>query len=154
MTTSSTDRIEKQIIVRAPRHRVWQALTDSRQFGEWFGVALDGPFVAGAPIHGKMTIKGYEGVAFEIVVGEIVPESHFSYRWHPYAIDPAVDYSSEPMTTVAFGLEEVPDGTKLHVVESGFDAIPVARRSEALRMNTHGWAIQLENVSRHVAQTR
>jgi len=150
---TSTDRIEKQMILRAPRSRVWRALADSQQFGSWFGVKLEGPFVAGKLIKGSMTVKGYEGMAFEIVVDELAPETRFSYRWHPFAIDPAVDYSGEPMTLVSFELEDVPEGTKLKVVESGFDNIPVARRAEALRMNTGGWEIQLENVSKHVAKS-
>jgi uncharacterized protein YndB with AHSA1/START domain len=149
--TTSTDRIEKEIVLRAPRARVWRALTDSTEFGAWFGVKLEGAFVPGKPVAGTMTVKGYEGMKFEIVIDEIAPEERFSYRWHPYAIDPKVDYSGEPMTLVAFRLEDLGESTKVTVVESGFDAIPAARRAEALRMNTHGWGAQLENIARHVA---
>jgi uncharacterized protein YndB with AHSA1/START domain len=150
-TTPSTDRIEKEIVLRAPRARVWRALTDPTEFGAWFGVKLEGSFSRGQPVKGKMTVKGYEGREFEMVVDEVAPEERFSYRWHPYAVDLTVDYSTEPMTLVAFRLEELGDGTKLTVVESGFDGVPAARRAEAMRMNTHGWGIQLENIARHVA---
>jgi uncharacterized protein YndB with AHSA1/START domain len=149
--TTSTDRIEKEIVLRAPRSRVWRALTDPTEFGAWFGVKLEGTtFVAGKPVTGHMTMKGTD-FAFEMVIDELAPEERFSYRWHPYAIDPKVDYSHEPMTLVAFRLEASGDTTKLTVTESGFDGIPAARRAEALRMNTQGWGIQLENIARHVA---
>lgn len=149
MTT--TDRIEKTIVLKAPRARVWRALTDSKEFGEWFEVAFEGPFVAGRALKGKITYKGYEHLTMDILVDRIEPERFFSFRWHPCAIDPAVDYSPEPTTLVAFTLEEVPGGTRLTVVESGFDSIPAARRAEAFRMNEQGWAEQMTNVERHVA---
>jgi len=146
----STDRIEKKIVLRAPRARVWRALTDAAEFGAWFGVKLEGPFAPGASVEGQITNKGYEHFKLAITIARIDPETRFSYRWHPYAIDPAVDYSSEP-TTLEFFLEEVAGGTELTVVESGFDAIPAARRDETFRMNDRGWASQLKNIERHVA---
>lgn len=148
---SSTDLIEKTIVLKAPRARVWRALTDSKEFGEWFEVAFEGPFVAGQSLKGRITYKGYEHLTLDILVDRIEPERFFSFRWHPGAIDPAVDYSKEPTTLVAFTLEEVAGGTRLTVVESGFDAIPAARRAEAFRMNEDGWTEQMTNVERYVA---
>jgi uncharacterized protein YndB with AHSA1/START domain len=145
------DRIEKTIVLKAPRSRVWRALTDSKEFGQWFEVAFEEPFVAGKPLEGKVTYKGYEHLRMEIVVDRIEPESFFSFRWHPGAIDPATDYSKEPTTLVAFTLEEVSGHTRLTVVESGFDAVPAARRAEAFRMNESGWEEQVRNIERHVA---
>jgi uncharacterized protein YndB with AHSA1/START domain len=151
MNETKTDRIEKEILLRAPRSRVWRALTDAKEFGSWFGVALDGPFVAGGRTTGRITHPGFEHVRFEVSVERIEAERLFSYRWHPFAIDPAVDYSKEPTTLVEFRLEDAPEGTRLMVVESGFDRIPAGRRDEAFRMNSGGWAQQLENVRRHVS---
>ncbi len=148
---SSTDRIEKEIVLNAPRSRVWRALSNAEQFGSWFGCKLDGGFAAGATIRGRMTHAGYEHMSMELFVDRIEPERYFSYRWHPYAVDPKVDYSGEPTTLVEFHLEEAPGGTRLKVVESGFDSVPAARRAEAFRMNTHGWEMQLANIERHVA---
>ena len=147
---TSTDRIEKHIELRAPRARVWRALTDAREFGTWFRVALDGPFVVGARVGGQLTYPGYEHVRMEVEVERIEAEHAFAFRWHPHAIDPAVDYSAEPPTLVEFTLAEVAGGTRLTVVESGFDRVPAARRSEAFRMNDRGWAAQLDNVRAHV----
>ena len=151
MVTSSTDRIEKSVLLRAPRARVWRALTDAEEFGRWFGVILAGPLKPGATVKGKITHKGYEDAPFELTVESVEPERLFSYRWHPYAIDPKVDYSKEPTTLVEFKLEPAPEGTQLTIVESGFDRIPVARRSEAFRMNDNGWGGQIKNIERHVA---
>ena len=148
----STDRIEKKVILKAPRSRVWRALVDAEQFGEWFGVKLEGPFEAGARVRGRITSAGYENLPLEVTVERIEPERLFSYRWHPYAIDPKVDYSSEPTTLVEFRLEEVPGGTELTVTESGFDQIPAARRAEAFRMNDQGWASQVRRIERYVSQ--
>lgn len=150
MSRSSTDRIEKRTLLRAPRSRVWRALTDAEEFGTWFGVKLAGPFAVGKTIKGKITIPDYEHVQMEVTVERIDPETLFSYRWHPYAIDPEVDYSKEPATLVEFRLEEAKEGTVLTVVESGFDRIPAGRRDEAFRMNTDGWAAQLESIEQHV----
>jgi uncharacterized protein YndB with AHSA1/START domain len=148
----STDRIEKQIRLNAPRTRVWRALTNAQEFGEWFEMKLEGAFVAGATIFGQVTHRGYEHVRAEFSVERIEPEHFFSYRWHPYAVEPNVDYSTEPKTLVEFQLEEVPGGTLLRIVESGFDRIPLARRAEAFRSNEQGWAMQLENIARHVTK--
>jgi len=150
MTNNATDRIEKKIVLKASRSRVWRALTDSKQFGEWFLVALEGEFVAGQRVTGRITHKGYEHLRFEVLVEKIEPETLFSMRWHPYAIDPAVDYSSEPMTLVEFRLKEIPEGIELSVVESGFDRIPAERRAEAFRMNEGGWSQQVKNIERYV----
>jgi uncharacterized protein YndB with AHSA1/START domain len=145
------DRIEKSLVLRAPRSRVWRALTDPVEFGAWFGVRLEGDFVPGAQVRGKITIPGYEHLTLDVVVERVDPERLFSYRWHPYAVDPKVDYSGEPMTLVEFRLEDVKEGTRLTVIESGFDRIPAARRAEAFRMNEQGWAAQVKNIERHVA---
>jgi uncharacterized protein YndB with AHSA1/START domain len=153
-TTSSSDRIEKQIRLRAPRKRVWRALTDAREFGQWFGVNLAGTFAPGQSLRGKITHKDYSHVTMEITVERVEPERLVSWRWHPYAVDPAVDYSSEPTTLVEFHLEEVADGTQLTVVESGFDRIPLARRAEAYRMNDGGWTSQVKNIERYVGQEK
>lgn len=147
----STDRIEQHIQLPNPPSRVWRALTDSRQFGAWFGVKFDEPFKSGAPIKGTLTIKGYEHLTMEFVIDAIAPESRFSFRWHPYAIDPKVDYSGEPMTLVEFTLEAVDGGTLLKVVESGFDKIPVSRRVKAFEMNTSGWTSQMKNIAKYLA---
>lgn len=148
----STDRIEKNIVLRAPRSRVWRAIASAEEFGAWFGAKLEGAFAPGARVKGRITIPGYEHVIMDITVERVDPERLLSYRWHPYAIDPAVDYSGEPTTLVEFQLEEVAGGTRLTVVESGFDRIPLARRAEAFRMNEQGWAGQLKNIERHVTR--
>jgi uncharacterized protein YndB with AHSA1/START domain len=152
MAQTGTDRIEKKVLLSAPRSRVWRALTDAREFGQWFGVEIAGPFSPGARVKGKITHKGYEHVPFEITIEEMEPERLFAYRWHPYAVDPKVDYSSEPTTLVTFELADERDGTLLTVVESGFDRIPLARRAEAFRMNDQGWASQMKSIERHVGQ--
>lgn len=149
---SDTDRIEKQVFLRAPRGRVWRAITDSKEFGEWFRAKLDGPFVEGATVRGRITYPGYEHLTMEVIVEKIEPERYFAMRWHPYAVDPSVDYSAEPTTVVEFRLDERADGTLLTIVESGFDRIPLARRAEAFRMNERGWTEQGRNIERHVAQ--
>jgi uncharacterized protein YndB with AHSA1/START domain len=153
-TTKSTDRIEKQIQLDSPRSRVWRALTDAGEFGKWFGVDLQGAFAAGATVRGKITSKGYEHVTFEALVERLDPEHFFSFHWHPYAIDPGVDYSKEPRTLVAFTLEPVDGGTLLTVVESGFDAIPASRRVKAFEMDSNGWASQMQNIRKHLAANR
>ena len=146
------DRIEKQIELKAPRARVWRALTDYREFSEWFCVKLENAFVPGQTARGQITYPGYEHVRMEVVVQEMKPEHLFSYTWHPYAIEPGVDYTTETPTLVEFRLEERGDGTLLTVTESGFAKLPPERRAEAFRMNEGGWAEQLENIARHVAQ--
>jgi uncharacterized protein YndB with AHSA1/START domain len=148
----ANDRIEKQIELAAPVSRVWRALTDYREFGEWFRVKLEGPFVVGQGSGGYITWPGYEHLRMEVVVQKIQPEEYFSYTWHPYAIDPKVDYSKETPTLVEFTLAKAGKGTLLKVTESGFDKIPAQRRQEAFRMNDNGWAQQLKNIESHVAQ--
>jgi len=145
-----TDRIEKTIEIKAPVSRVWRALTDHREFGEWFHVRLDGPFVPGQVARGHITYPGYEHLRFEAVVRTMEQETYFSFEWHPYAIDPNADYSGEPRTLVEFTLEKAGTGTRLRVVESGFDKLPAHRRDEAFRMNEGGWSIQTENIRQHV----
>ena len=145
-----SDRIEKHIELKAPVSRVWQALTDYRQFGTWFRVALDGPFVVGAVTRGRITYPGYEHLTMEVTVQAMEPKRLFAFTWHPYAVDPKTDYSQEPPTLVEFRLEETAGGTLLHLTESGFDKIPAGRRAEAFRMNEGGWAAQLENIARYV----
>jgi uncharacterized protein YndB with AHSA1/START domain len=130
--------------------RVWRALTDYLEFGEWFRVKLDGPFIAGEVSTGHMTHPGYEHIRWSVTVEQIEPERLFSFRWHPYAIDPAVDYSSEPTTLVEFRLAPHDGGTRLFLTESGFDAVPQHRRFEAFRMNERGWTMQMTNIARHV----
>jgi len=147
---TSTDRIEKHMVVRAPRARVWRALTVAEQFGAWFRVKLEGEFAAGETIRGRLVIPGYEHVTLEMLVERIEPEHYFSYRWHPYAVDPKADYSAEPTTLVEFSLEEQAGDTALTIIESGFDRIPVSRRAEAFRMNDKGWASQSEKLARYV----
>lgn len=147
------DRIEKRIEIAATTAQVWRALTDSRQFGEWFHVKMDGPFVAGEPVSGQLTHPKYEHLRMEIVVKAIQPETYFSYTWHPYAVDPKVDYSQETPTLVEFRLEPTAGGTVLTVTESGFDKIPPARRAEAFRMNSGGWEQQMKNIQAYVDKT-
>jgi uncharacterized protein YndB with AHSA1/START domain len=148
------DRIEKQILLRAPRTRVWTALTDPEQFGAWFGCELAGPFKPGEKLRGRITAKGYEHLTMELAVERVHPETSLAFRWHPYAIEVDVDYSSEPMTLVQFELEEREGGTLLKVVESGFEQIPIARRATAFRMNGDGWSAQVKNIERYLGQTR
>jgi uncharacterized protein YndB with AHSA1/START domain len=150
---SQTDRIEKKVLLRAPRSRVWRAIANAEEFGTWFRVKLEGAFVEGAPIRGKITHPGYEHLTMELQVERIEPEKYFAYRWHPYAVDPAADYSAEPTTLVEFILEDADGGTLLKIVESGFDRIPLARREKAFRMNDQGWAQQTQNIERHVSQS-
>ena len=148
---SSTDRIEKRVVLRAPRARVWRAITNAQEFGAWFRVNLEGAFAEGATIRGRITHPGYEHLTMEVLVERIEPERYFSYRWHPYPIDPKKDYSVEPTTLVEFMLEEMDDGTAVTIVESGFDRIPLDRRAEAFRMNARGWAGQIKNLARYVS---
>jgi Uncharacterized conserved protein len=148
----STDRIERQILLKAPRSRVWRALADAEAFGDWFGVALKGKhFVAGQRTQGYITYPGYEHLLWNVLVERIDPERVLSFRWHPYAVDSAVDYSQETATLVVFELEDASGGTLLRLVESGFDSIPAARRLEAFRMNSGGWDEQMKNIEKHVA---
>lgn len=148
---SSTDRIEKKVELRAPQARVWRAISSAAEFGTWFRMNVEGEFVEGKTVHGRITLPGYEHLTVELSVERIEPERYFSYRWHPYAIDTSVDYSAEPTTLVEFVLEPTPGGTTVTIIESGFDRIPIGRRAEAYRMNEGGWAGQIRNLEAHVA---
>lgn len=151
---SSTDRIERAVQLNAPRARVWQALSNAEEFGAWFGVAFAGKkFEVGERVHGQITYPGYEHLVFEILIERLEPERLFSFRWHPAAVDPAVDYSAEPTTLVEFELADADNGTLLRVVESGFDKVPPERRLEAFRMNSGGWDEQMKNIARYVGGT-
>jgi uncharacterized protein YndB with AHSA1/START domain len=153
MKTSIMDRIEKRTVLRAPRSRVWRALTDSKEFGDWFGVKVEGSFKAGARVRGKVTHPAWEHIPFEITIVQMEPERLFAWRWHPHMDEAGRDYSGEPTTLVVFELEEVPEGTRLTVVESGFEGIPADRLQKAFRGNESGWSGQLENIRRHVGST-
>ena len=149
---SDTDRIERSIHIRASRSRVWRALSDAEEYGNWFGANLEGQtFAPDQHVQGPLTIAGYEHVVFDVLVERVEPESLLSFRWHPYAVDPAVDYSSEQRTLVTFTLKDADEGTLLTVVESGFDHVPPSRRLAAFRMNSGGWEEQLKNIDRHAA---
>ena len=153
--TTATDRIEKRIALHAGRDRVWRALSDAEEFGAWFGVDFRGlAFAPGATVRGPITYPGYEHLRMEIVIERMEPGRLLSFRWHPYAVDPDVDYSGEPTTLVVFELADAPEGTLLSVVESGFDRIPEHRRAEAFRMNDQGWAGQMKNIEAHVSAKR
>ena len=151
---TSTDRIEKEIVMKAPRAKVWRALTDAAEFGNWFGVEITDTFAPGARAQGRITHPGYEHLTLEMTVERMEPQQLFSWRWHPYAVDPKQDYSSEPTTLVECELTDVPGGTRLRVVESGFDRIPLTRRSEAYRMNSQGWAQQVQNIAKYVDERK
>jgi uncharacterized protein YndB with AHSA1/START domain len=146
------NRIEKRVELKAPISRVWRALTDFREFGEWFQVKLESPFVPGKISRGNITHPGYEHIQMEVMVQTMQPQQIFSFTWHPYAIDPKIDYSKEPSTLVEFRLEKTGMGTLLTVTESGFDKIPTDRRFEAFRKNEGGWTQQLENIEAYVTQ--
>ncbi len=146
------DRIEKRIELKAPISRVWRALTDYREFGEWFQVKLEGPFVPGEVSRGHITYPGYEHYKWEAVVLQMEVERLFSFTWHPYAMDLAKDYSNEPQTLVEFRLEKIPVGTLLVVTESGFDKLPPERRLQAFPMNDRGWSEQMKNIETHVGK--
>jgi uncharacterized protein YndB with AHSA1/START domain len=149
--STTTDRIEKEMLLRAPLARVWRAISTADEFGTWFGMDFGGQaFAVGESVSGKILYPGYEHLRCEMAVERIEPQRLFAYRWHPYAIDPAIDYSSEPMTLVEFQLDEVAEGTRLRIVESGFDQIPAGRRAEAFRMNSGGWDMQMKDIEKHV----
>ncbi len=145
-----TDRIQKTVDLDAPVERVWRAISDHKEFGAWFRVSLDGPFRVGETSTGHITYPGYEHLKWESRVVAIDPPRLLSFTWHPYAIDPEADYSSEPSTLVEFRLEPIGQGTRLTVTESGFDALPPGRRDEALRSNEGGWEEQMRNIRAHV----
>ena len=160
-----SDCIEKKVLLRAPQKRVWRALSDSTEFGTWFGMQFNGPFVPGACMRGVITPttvdaevakaqKEYEGLPVEITIEQMEPERLFSFRWHPFAIEPGVDYSAEPATLVVFGLEEVAKGILLTVTESGFDRIPLARRAQAFAANEGGWGMVVKLIEQYVGHAR
>ena len=151
---SSPDRVEKRTLLRASRARVWRALTRAEEFGAWFGAKLTGQFTPGATLRGPITSEGYQHLTLEMTIERVLPEQLLSFRWHPYAIEPNVDYSSEPTTLVTFELADAPEGTALTVTEAGFDKIPAKRRAEAFRMNDEGWGAQLQNIARYLAETK
>ncbi|HLJ61820.1 MAG TPA: SRPBCC family protein [bacterium] len=159
----STDGIEKRILLHAPRARVWRALADSTEFGRWFGMRFDGPFAPGASVRGAIvptTVnaeiataqKEYEGLPFDIMIEQMEPERLFSFRWHPFAVERDVDYSTEPTTLVTFSLEDAADGVLLTVTESGFDRIPLARRAKAFSANEGGWGMVVKLIEGYLAQ--
>lgn len=147
----STDRIEKLVNLDVPRSRVWRALTEYTQFNQWFGVSLTTPFTPGAAVNGKLGAGRYEHLPITIWIESMEPERLFSFRWHPYALEEGVDYSVEPTTLVTFMLEEAGAGTRLTIVESGFDAIPESRRAKAFSMNERGWTGQAENIRKFLS---
>jgi len=144
------DRIEKHAALNAPIEKVWRALTDHEEFGQWFGVKLDKPFEPGEIVTGRITQSGYDHVTWTATIKTMDAPRYFAFTWHPYAIDPDIDYSQEPTTLVEFRLEPTPSGTHLSVTESGFGALPSHRQAEALRMNDHGWSVQIGNVATYV----
>jgi uncharacterized protein YndB with AHSA1/START domain len=146
------NQIEKRIELKAPVSRVWRALTDHREFGQWFRVKLEGPFVAGQESRGNITYPGHEHIVWTAVIQKMEPERLFSFTWHPYAVDPKVNYSKETPTLVEFRLEKAGSGTLLVLTESGFDNVPAERRSEAFRRNDGGWTEQMKNIEAHVTQ--
>jgi uncharacterized protein YndB with AHSA1/START domain len=157
------NRVEKQVVLRAPLDRVWRAISHAEEFGRWFGVRFDGPFVAGGSVTAAITPttvdadvaerqEPHAGTRSLWQIVAIEPQRRFAYRWHPFAIDPEVDYDGEPTTLVEFTLAEVPDGVLLTIVESGFDALPEARRSASFQANSEGWAIQADLVRRYLGQ--
>jgi len=146
------NKIEKQIELKAPVSRVWRALTDYREFGEWFRVAIEGSFEPGKPARGHITYPGYEHVIWQVVIQQMEPDRLFSFTWHPYAVDPNTDYSNETPTLVEFRLEKTATGTRLTLTESGFENVPAHRRAEAFRMNDGGWTEQMKNIENHVTQ--
>lgn len=165
MNTQTTDRIEKQILLKAPLARVWRAISDSTEFGTWFGMKFDGPFAPGARMRGTIVPtqvdpevasaqKKYEGTPFEITIEQIEPQRLFSLRWHPGAVDPNVDYSQEPNTLVVFELKETSEGVLLTLTESGFDGIPLERRAQAFAQNERGWTLQMKLIEAYLAQSR
>lgn len=149
----SSDRIERKILLNVPRSTVWRVVANAEAFGQWFGVALEGKrFVAGERTQGQITFEGYKHLLWDVKVERVEPERVFSFRWHPYAVDPTVDYSGEPTTLVQFELEDMDGGTLLKVVESGFDNIPEYRRLKAFRMNGRGWDEQMSNIERFLSK--
>ena len=161
----STDRIEKKVLLRAPLKRVWTALANSTEFGSWFGMKFDGPFVPGALMRGVIVPtkvnaevakaqQKYDGMPVEITIEKMEPERLFSFRWHPYAIERGVDYSAEPTTLIEFVLEEMKDGVMLTVTESGFDQIPLVRRVKAFTANEEGWGMVVQLLEEYLVRAK
>src|SRR5579862_1407356 len=157
----STDRIEKKIFLRATRERVWRAISDSKEFGEWFGIQAEGPFKAGAKMRAAIVgtkvndevaaaQKKHSGIPFELTIDKIEPQRLFSFRWHPHAVERGVNYDHEPTTLVTFTLDDAPGGILLTVTETGFDQIPLARRAKAFEANSNGWAIVLTLIEEYL----
>lgn len=157
----TTDMISKTIVLKAPRDRVWSAISDSEKFGAWFGVQFEGPFVAGQSLAGKIvptkvdpevaaSQEPYAGTQFDISVVAVDPQDRVAFRWHPGHVDPSVDYSKEPTTLVELVLTDAPNGTRLTVTESGFDAIPLERRAKVFELNEGGWEAQMMLVSKYI----
>lgn len=158
-------KIEKQVVLRAPLQRVWRAISDAEEFGRWFGVRFDGPFVAGASVTAAITPttvddevaarqEPHTGARSTWQIVAIEPPRRFAYRWHPFAVDAGVDYEREPTTLVEFTLAERPDGVLLTITESGFEAIPPARRGPSFEANGEGWAIQTTLVRKYIEGAR
>jgi uncharacterized protein YndB with AHSA1/START domain len=163
MAVEIADRIEKKIVLNAPRARVWKALTDAADFGRWFGVRFDRPFSPGAVLRGVVvptTVDAeiakhqepFAGTSFEITIDRVEPERLFSFRWHPYVVEPGSDYSKVPTTLVVFELEDAPGGILLTVTESGFDRVPLDRRAKAFTENEEGWRMQMTLIQKYLAQ--
>jgi uncharacterized protein YndB with AHSA1/START domain len=150
MSTQTTDRLEKRIRLRHPRSRVWRALTDSQEFGKWFGAVFTEPFAPGAQLRGRVTHPGYEHMTMDLTIERMEPERLFSWRWHPGAAEPGESFSDEPTTLVVFELQDAADGTLLTVVETGFDQIPLARRAKAFLENDQGWTEQMKAIEDHL----
>lgn len=161
--TTDTDRIQKNIVLRASRERVWRAISDAKQFGTWFGVEFEGNFVVGSPLKGRIvptkvdadiakSQEPYAGMPFDIFVERIEPMRVFAFRWHPYAIEPDQEYSKEPTTLVTFVLEDAPGGILLTITESGFDQVPLERRAKAFTENEQGWTAQTQLIQKYLAQ--
>ncbi|OFB36274.1 vanillate O-demethylase oxidoreductase VanB [Mycolicibacterium sp. (ex Dasyatis americana)] len=159
----STDRIEKEILLNAPLDRVWRAISDSGEFGRWFGVRFDGPFVAGQSVNGVITPtevddevaamqEPYAGEADAWHIVAVEAPHRLAFRWHPYAVEPGSREAAAPTTLVEFTLAEAEGGVLLRIVESGFDAIPAARRKSAFEANSEGWAHQVELVRQYLAR--
>lgn len=159
--SSSTDRLTKKVLLRAPQARVWSAISDAEQFGAWFGVKFEKPFCAGQEVLGRIvpttvdpqvakSQEPYTGIPFTCRIESIEPMRRFAFRWHPFAIDQKVDYSHEPMTLVELLLEAVDGGTQLTITESGFDGIPLARRAQAFAANDGGWAAQTKLIAKYL----
>ena len=149
------DRIERKVLLNASRKQVWKALTDAEQFGQWFGIALEGKaFVAGQTIEAPITYPGYEHVIWKAKIERILPQTLFSFWWHPFAVEASVDYDQETPTLVEFTLEDRAPGILLRVVESGFDTVPEARRQKAFKMNSRGWDEQMGNIENYLNQAR